>query len=333
MQAVETVETEQMTTENTFYTLLNLLVKYNSAVPRDEVLLLVLTNDIKKQLLNNSSCYSTSYQNVFLQFFAIHSDNGAYIRKVVDALVRCGFDRHAKDSRSGLTPLQWIVTNKGDEYINYLNAMIPDGDVNAAYSKGGGGSRADQFLLLTAVQGGKIQFCKALLDAGAKVDLPETIPISTYSTSPVMPLTYAAAQLGRSDILKLLIDHKADTKKAFNGKTPLVLAAEGVAKGGAMERSFQQCVEMLVPRPPAPAVVAPAAIAPAAKRQLEAAAAGGSAAKRAKAADCAICMDKSAEIAFLPCGHMCVCSTCVLLATKCPMCRKKFTSTAKIFIP
>lgn len=316
-----------MTSENSLRTLIDLLVKYNSVVPRDEALLLVLANDVKKHLNTGDSCFKI-YQNVFLQIFTLGYD-GAHIRKVVDAMVRCGFHRHAKDSRSGLTPLQWIVTNKGDEYLNYLNAMLPDGDVNAAYSIRS--SSADQFLLLAAVQGGKIQFCKALLDAGAKVDLPEIR--HSHSTSPVMPLTYAAAQSGRSDILKLLIDHKADTKKSFNGKTPLVLAAEGVAKGGTTERSFQQCVEMLVPRPPAPAAVA--VVAPAAKRQLEAAAAaGGSAAKRAKAAaDCAICMDKLAEIAFLPCGHMCVCSTCVSLASKCPMCRKKFTSTAKIFIP
>ena len=311
-----------MSTE--FITLLNLLVKYDGVVPRDEELLSVLTNDIKKHLssLQNNYSSSTSSQNVFLQLFTLKF-NAPHIPKVINALVRCGFDRHAKDITSRLTPLQWIIKNKGDEYICHLNALIPDADVNAAYSE-------DQFMLLTAVQGGKIGFVRALLAAGAKVELPETIPVSSYSTRPVMPLAYAAAQLGRSDILKLLIEHKANTKKAFNGKTPLVLAAEGVAKGGATEHSFQQCVELLVPRPPAP-VVPPAAVAPV-KRELEAAAAG-SAAKRAKVADCAICMDKSAEIAFLPCGHMCVCSRCLPMASKCPMCRKKFTSTAKIFIP
>ena len=310
-----------MATENSFGTLINLLVKYDSALPRDAELLKVLSNDIQK-LLSASSSYSTPSQNVFLRLIDSFAYSKSYIPTIINALARCGFNRHALDSRSGLSPLQWIVTNKGDEYIYHLNALLQGCDVNKAYAKQGG-SEADQFLLLTAVSGGKIGFVRALLAAGAKVDLPEIIP-------PVMSLAYAAAQLGRSDILKLLIEHKADTKKAFRGKTPLVLAAKGVARGGSTERCFQECVELLVPRPPAPSS---AAAMGSAKRELEDVATAGSAAKRAKVAECIICSDKSAEIAFLPCGHMCICSTCVPLASKCPICRGTFTSTVKIFIP
>ena len=75
------------------------------------------------------------------------------------------------------------------------------------------------------------------------------------------------------------------------------------------------------------------------KREREAssgAAAGNnvSPAKRAKAGECVICMSKSAEVAFSPCGHLCVCSGCVSRAKKhCPICRKQFTSHQKIFFP
>jgi hypothetical protein len=49
---------------------------------------------------------------------------------------------------------------------------------------------------------------------------------------------------------------------------------------------------------------------------------------------CAICLDKENNILFLPCAHLCCCSTCGenKKVTKCPLCRVKIKSKVVCFI-
>ena len=47
------------------------------------------------------------------------------------------------------------------------------------------------------------------------------------------------------------------------------------------------------------------------------------------AGDCVICLSIASTIAFIPCGHRCVCATCNVTLKqngyKCPVCREKIT--------
>ena len=224
------------------------------------------------------------------------------------------------------------------ENLEILDALIPGSDVNAPYAKDN--DLFDQFLLFTAVRRGVLGFVQALLDAGANVNLPDVEVRNPYygvvEHKETETLAHAAAERGFYSIFKVLIENNADVKTSFGNQTPLMAAAAGVAEGGPTEHKFQQCVELLVPRAQS--------VEPVVKRggkrdrpaSSDAAAAGGGAApaKRAKAGDYVICMSKSAEVAFSPCGHLCVCSDCVPRAKKnCPICRKQFTSHQKIFFP
>ena len=51
---------------------------------------------------------------------------------------------------------------------------------------------------------------------------------------------------------------------------------------------------------------------------------------------CIVCAHAQANYAFVPCGHLCICSDCYdemrsREMTTCPMCRKKYTNCIKIF--
>jgi len=51
---------------------------------------------------------------------------------------------------------------------------------------------------------------------------------------------------------------------------------------------------------------------------------------------CAVCLEGLADTAVVPCGHMCVCFTCMQsiqdsLDAQCPMCRGPITSTIRIY--
>lgn len=51
--------------------------------------------------------------------------------------------------------------------------------------------------------------------------------------------------------------------------------------------------------------------------------------------ECVICMDAKITMAFMPCGHMCVCKECAekyIHATPCPICRKPVGSYVEIFM-
>jgi len=47
-----------------------------------------------------------------------------------------------------------------------------------------------------------------------------------------------------------------------------------------------------------------------------------------------VCMEKKADTAFTPCGHVCVCQACSLIGKctqMCPMCRDQHDGTLKVF--
>ncbi|BFZ05902.1 hypothetical protein BsWGS_08941 [Bradybaena similaris] len=49
--------------------------------------------------------------------------------------------------------------------------------------------------------------------------------------------------------------------------------------------------------------------------------------------ECAICLDKQANIIFLTCGHVCCCTTCAQTVHLCPLCRATISSKIKLFLP
>lgn len=49
---------------------------------------------------------------------------------------------------------------------------------------------------------------------------------------------------------------------------------------------------------------------------------------------CVVCTIRPREVAIIPCGHMCLCSTCAedeRLDDSCPMCRTNISSTQRIY--
>lgn len=48
---------------------------------------------------------------------------------------------------------------------------------------------------------------------------------------------------------------------------------------------------------------------------------------------CKMCMDKQANIAFLPCGHIVSCPSCAAALRTCPVCRTLIKGSVRVFIP
>lgn len=46
---------------------------------------------------------------------------------------------------------------------------------------------------------------------------------------------------------------------------------------------------------------------------------------------CKVCVDKRADVIFLPCGHMICCPQCAPAMTKCPICRKTINGQVKAY--
>ena len=44
--------------------------------------------------------------------------------------------------------------------------------------------------------------------------------------------------------------------------------------------------------------------------------------KRRREEECVACLERAREVAFVPCGHFCVCSKCGQRLEECPICRK-----------
>ena len=49
-------------------------------------------------------------------------------------------------------------------------------------------------------------------------------------------------------------------------------------------------------------------------------------------AECAICLDDDAEYAVVPCGHRCLCASCIKAVSDCPVCRGAMTAVLRVFI-
>ncbi|XP_061962327.1 E3 ubiquitin-protein ligase SP1 [Populus nigra] len=46
---------------------------------------------------------------------------------------------------------------------------------------------------------------------------------------------------------------------------------------------------------------------------------------------CVICLEQEYNAVFLPCGHMCCCTTCCLQLSNCPLCRRRIEQVVKTF--
>ena len=44
--------------------------------------------------------------------------------------------------------------------------------------------------------------------------------------------------------------------------------------------------------------------------------------RRLEAPECVVCFERARAVAFVPCGHFCVCSNCGQRLSECPICRK-----------
>lgn len=48
---------------------------------------------------------------------------------------------------------------------------------------------------------------------------------------------------------------------------------------------------------------------------------------------CVVCFDNEVEVTFIPCGHLCVCTSCAYGLTDCPICRKHIESSQRTYLP
>nr|CAD7453528.1 unnamed protein product [Timema tahoe] len=50
-------------------------------------------------------------------------------------------------------------------------------------------------------------------------------------------------------------------------------------------------------------------------------------------AECAVCLDDTCEVIFVPCGHMCCCIKCAELVGQCPLCRADINQKVRVIQP
>lgn len=53
--------------------------------------------------------------------------------------------------------------------------------------------------------------------------------------------------------------------------------------------------------------------------------------KSTETKECAVCLDHRRSVALNPCGHYCLCETCVCQLRACPICRKPIESSIKVY--
>ena len=70
----------------------------------------------------------------------------------------------------------------------------------------------------------------------------------------------------------------------------------------------EELVELPEPEPPRPASTDPATT------------------------ECAVCLDGNAEYAVVPCGHRCLCASCIKAVSECPVCRGAMTAVLRVFV-
>ena len=47
---------------------------------------------------------------------------------------------------------------------------------------------------------------------------------------------------------------------------------------------------------------------------------------------CKVCLDKEANVVFVPCGHLCTCMDCAGSLTKCPICRARIEKAIRTYV-
>ena len=80
------------------------------------------------------------------------------------------------------------------------------------------------------------------------------------------------------------------------------------ASSGSEGADGDELVELPEPEPPRPASTDPATT------------------------DCAVCLDGNAEYAVVPCGHRCLCASCIKALSECPVCRGAMTAVLRVFV-
>ena len=88
-------------------------------------------------------------------------------------------------------------------------------------------------------------------------------------------------------------------------KPYIAMAAASSGSDGADREEF---VELPEPEPPRPASTDPATT------------------------ECAVCLDGNAEYAVVPCGHRCLCASCIKAVPECPVCRGAMTAVLRVFV-
>jgi len=80
------------------------------------------------------------------------------------------------------------------------------------------------------------------------------------------------------------------------------------ASSGSEGADGEELVELPEPEPPRPASTDPATT------------------------ECAVCLDGNAEYAVVPCGHRCLCASCIKAVSECPVCRGAMTAVLRVFV-
>jgi hypothetical protein len=49
--------------------------------------------------------------------------------------------------------------------------------------------------------------------------------------------------------------------------------------------------------------------------------------------ECVVCLERRAQVAVIPCGHVCLCAECAQQQVLCPICRAHVCGTLRVFFP
>eukprot|EP00042_Codosiga_hollandica_P054459 m.737078 g.737078 ORF g.737078 m.737078 type:complete len:821 (+) comp58903_c0_seq6:757-3219(+) len=120
----------------------------------------------------------------------------------------------------------------------------------------------------------------------------------------------------RQKILSAVLDFRADLKKASMKQSEKSLRGK---------RLSVESVSKLSSAPQPATVAAPVAVAaPDISAQPVHIVSG-------EDSTCVICMERTLQTVFLPCGHLCTCETCALQVTDCPLCRSAITQRLRVY--
>ena len=90
--------------------------------------------------------------------------------------------------------------------------------------------------------------------------------------------------------------------------TKSYIATAAASSGTEGAPDGEEFVELPAPEPPRSALIEPATT------------------------ECTICLDGDAEYAVIPCGHRCLCASCIKAVSECPMCRGTMTAVLRVFV-